>query len=143
MPDNSRTDQETLAKQRELFRLADHRHGLSLEVLASETGVSLTTLKSYNNSNIFARAKMPLAVFVKLCRVIPDDCTSIVLADAGKHVGSNEGGDGDLDALGREASHFVSEKLDAEADGVVTHIEKSKLKDRAQRVAAVARKAAA
>jgi hypothetical protein len=86
---------------------------------------------------------MPLPVFVKLCRVIPDDCTSVILADAGKHIGSNEGTDGDFDALGREASHFVAEKLDAEADGVVTHIEKRKLKDRAQRVAAVARKVAA
>jgi hypothetical protein len=143
MADGYGTDQETLAKQSEMFRLALTRHGLSLTVLASETGVSLNSLKSYSCSNIFARAKMPLPVFVKLCRVIPDDCTSVILADAGKHIGSNEGTDGDFDALGREASHFVAEKLDAEADGVVTHIEKRKLKDRAQRVAAVARKVAA
>jgi hypothetical protein len=126
-----------------MFRLADHRWGLSIAVLSSETGISAETLKSYCRSNIFARAKMPLTAFVKLLRIIPDDCTSIVVGVANKHIGSTEGDDGDLDALGREASHFVSEKLDAEADGVVTHIEKRKLKDRAQRVAAVARKVAA
>lgn len=126
-----------------MLRLADQRWGLSLAVLASETGVELTTLKTYCRSNIFARAKMPLTTFVKLLRVIPDDCTSVVVAVAAKYIGSNEGSDGDLDALGREAAGFVAEKLDAEADGVVSHIERRRLKDRAQRVAAVARRAAA
>lgn len=143
MRDEHGTDRETLAGQAEMFRLAEQRYGLSLTVLASETGYKRDTLKTYCCSNIFARAKMPLPVFVNLCHVIPDDCTSVVMSSAGKHIGSNEGDDGDLDALGREASHFVAEKLDAEADGVVTHIEKRKLKDRAQRVAAVARRVAA
>lgn len=142
MPDMRGTDGETLAAQAEMFRLADHEHGLTLATLARETGVSLDTLKSYNRSNIFARAKMPLPVFVKLLRVIPDDCTSIITGIAGKLVTSVEPEDGDLDALGREAAGFVSEKLDAEADGKVDHIEKARLKRRAQRIAAVGQRVA-
>jgi len=142
MPDHYGTDGETLAAQAEMFRLAEHDHGLTMATLARETGVSLDTLKSYNRSNIFARAKMPLPVFVKLLRVIPDDCTSIITGIAGKLVTSVEPDDGDLDALGREAAGFIHEKLDAEADGRVDHIEKARLRRRSQKIAAVAQRVA-
>lgn len=143
MAAENRTEQETLSAQAELFRLADRDYGLSLNVLSRETGVSLSALKSYNASNIFARAKMPLWVFVRLCRVVPDELTSLCLSDAGKHVGSNEEGEGDLDELAVETAGFVAEKLVAEADGVVTPMERRKLKDRARRVCATARRVAA
>lgn len=143
MADGRGTEQETLAAQSEMFRLAERDHGLTITALATETGINKSTLATYNHSNIFQRAKMPLPVFVALCRVIPDDCTSIVLAGIGKHVGTNEGGDGCLDALGREAAGYVAEKLDAEADGVVTPIERRRLRDRARRVAARAQAVAA
>ena len=142
MPDHTRTEQETLAAQAEMFRLADSEHGLSMSVLARETGVSLETLKSYNRSNIFARAKMPLPVFVKLLRVIPDDCTSVITSIANKVITSSESDDGDFDALGREAAGFVSEMLDAEADGKIDHIETARLKRRAARMAPLTQKVA-
>ena len=124
--DGDGTDRETLARQAEMFRLAERDHGLNLAAIALETHIDKRTLQTYNNSNIFARAKMPLWVFVELCKVIPDDCTSIMLEPASKHVGSNVSDDGDL-----------------EADGKVTPIEKRKLKDRARRVAARAQAVAA
>ena len=143
MSDRDGTNREILAAQQEMFRLADAEYGLTLRAIASETGIPLTTLKTWTNSNIFARAKISLPDFVTLCRVLPDDLTSLCLEPANKHVGTNETSDGDFDALGREAAGFVADKLDAEADGVVTHIEKKRLKDRARRVASRARAVAA
>ena len=143
LPDNSGTDRETLAAQAEMFRLAERDHGLTLAVLAMETGIPKRTLATYCNSNPFARAKLPLPVFVALCGVIPDACTSVVFASAGKFIGTAEPSDGDVDALGREAAGYVAEKLEAEADGIVTHIERRKLADRARRIAPIARRVAA
>lgn len=126
-----------------MFRLAERDHGLTLTVLAMETGIDRKVLATYNNSNIFARAKMPLWVFVTLCRVIPDEVTSIMLDTAGKHVGSNEPDDADLDALTAEASGLVTDVLEAKRDGKVTHIERRRIKDRARRVASKAQAVAA
>jgi hypothetical protein len=126
-----------------MFRLAERDYGLTLRAISSETGIALTTLKGYANGNPFARAKMDVINFVRLCRVLPDDLTSMCLEPANKHVGIDEEGEGDFDVLGREAAGFVAEKLDADADGVITHIEKKRLKDRARRIAARARAVAA
>jgi len=85
---------------------------------------------------------MPLPVFVKLLRVIPDDCTSVITSIANKVITSSESDDGDFDALGREAAGFVSEMLDAEADGKIDHIETARLKRRAARMAPLTQKVA-
>lgn len=140
MTDATRTEQETKASQAEMFRLAEAEHKLSVATLSRETGINL---KPYALDNIFARAKMPLWVFVALCRVLPDDLTSLMLDPAGKHVGSNEPSEGDLDALTTEASGLVTEVLEAKSDGRVTHIEQRRIKDRARRVASKARSVAA
>lgn len=143
MRDRNGTNSETLAAQADMFRLAERDYGLTLRAIATETGIPLTTLQSWTRSNIFARARISLPDFVTLCTVIPDELTSLCLAPSGKHVGSDEPTDGDLDALGREAAGFVHDKLDAEEDGIITPIEKGRLKDRARRVAARARAVAA
>jgi hypothetical protein len=51
--------------------------------------------------------------------------------------------EGGLTELLCEAAGFVAEKVEADRDGVVTHIERIKLKERARRVAARARAVAA
>jgi hypothetical protein len=106
MTDTRGTEQETKARQGELFRLAERDYGLTLDALATETGLS--ALKTYNHSNIFARAKMPLWVFIRLCAVIPDDVSSVMLEPVGKRVASVDGGD-DLDALAVEAGDYAHE----------------------------------
>lgn len=102
------TEQETKARQGELFRLAERDYGLTVSALATETRIPEKTLASYNHSNIFARAKMPLWVFVRLCAVIPNDVTSVMLEPVGKRVASLEGAD-DLDSLATEAGDFAHE----------------------------------
>lgn len=108
MTDTRGTEQETKAAQAEMFRLAERDYGLSIATLAKETGLSEGALKSYNHSNIFARAKMPLWVFVQLCKVIPDDVTSVLVEGAGKAIVSLDNG-GDLDALATEAGDYAHE----------------------------------
>lgn len=127
------TDCDVIAAQEAMLRLAERDYQLTSKRIEAETGIPAVTLRSYKRDTM-----MPLSAFVKLCRVIPDDLTSLVMEHAGKHVGTNEPGDGDIDALGREAAGFVAEKLDAEADGVVTPMERGKLKDRARRMASAA-----
>lgn len=142
MHDVTGTERESLAAQYALFQVAASEHNLTLSVLAAETGIDRRVLATYANSNPFARAKMPLWVFRALCRVIPDDASSGCLPD-GKCVATIEGSDGDLDALGRAAAGFVSDMLDAEADGHVDHVERARLKRRAAKIVPIAQRVAA
>jgi hypothetical protein len=129
------TEQETLAAQAEMFRVAERDYGLTIAALAKETGIPESTLKSYNSSNIFARAKMPLWVFVQLCTVIPDDVLSVALEPAGKCVLPLLPDDNDLDKLAAEAAGLVADKLAREADGNICHIDRAALAERARRLA--------
>ena len=138
MPYRHGTDCDVIAAQEAMLRLAERDYGLSTKRLEAETGIPAVSLRSYKRDTM-----MPLAAFVKLARVIPDCLTSLVMEPSGKHVGTNEPTDGDIDALGREAAGFVAEKLEAEADGIVTPIERGKLRDRARRVECAARAVAA
>ena len=135
MSDTRGTEQETKANQAELFRLAERDYGLTIAALATETSIPEKTLASYNHSNIFARAKMPLWVFIRLCKVIPDDVTSIMVEPAGKCILSLLPQDDDLDRLTAEAVEFAADKLRREADGVVCHIDRAALAERARRLA--------
>lgn len=130
---------DSIEAQRELFRLAERECGLSIPILAKRSPIPLGTLKGWRDG-----AAMPAwAVGALGTAGVPDHLLSLLLAPFGRHVGTDEAGDGDLDALGREAAHYVGDKLDAEADGKVTHIERAKLRQSAAKIAAVARKAAA
>lgn len=144
MRDAAGTERETLAKQAEFFRIAERDHGLTLAVLASETGIPARTLSAYANSNPFARAKMPLWVFAALCRVVPDEVASIVMPE-GKCVTTCEPHDGDAHALAVDSSEYNVEFLRAvdpssEGGATITHVERARLADihrrmRARRVA--------
>jgi hypothetical protein len=108
MSDAHGTEQETKAAQKEMFRLAERDYGLTLATIESEAGLREGSLKPYNHSNIFARAKMPLWVFVRLCAVLPDELTSLCIGGAGKRIAADAAGD-DLDALATEAGDFAHE----------------------------------
>lgn len=130
---------DSIEAQRELFRLAEKECGLSIAVIAKRSPLKTGTLKGWRDG-----AAMPAWAIGALGTAgVPDHLLSLVLDPFGKHVRNNETDDGDLETLGREGAHYLADKADAEADGVVTPIEKSKLKERARRIAGVARKAAA
>lgn len=130
---------DSIDAQRDMFRLAARDYGLTLAAIAARSPLKLPTLKGWNNG-----AAMPAWAIGALGEAgVPDHLLSLVLAPFGRHVGTDEQGDGDLDALSREAAHFNAEHLDAISDGNISLIERARLQERAQRVAAAARKAAA
>lgn len=135
--------QHIVDAQERMLRLAERDYGLSIRDLTAETGIPEATLRSYKKG-----AVMPVTAFAKLCLVIPDELTSLMLPD-GKHVGTDEpADDGDLAALAEGSAEFNVEYLHAKSprsDGgeVITPRERGNLKDRARRLSAVARKVAA
>ena len=130
---------DSVEAQREMFRLAQKELGLSIPVIAKRSPLCESTLKGWRDG-----AAMPAWALGALGDAgVPDHLLSLVMEPFGRHIGTDETGDGDLDALGRESAHYLADKTDAEADGVVTHIERAKLKEAARRIAPIARRAAA
>jgi hypothetical protein len=138
MPHCTRTKQDVAQAQADMFRSAEFSHNLPLKRIATLSGMSVETLNEYRKG-----AAMPLHAFVQIAPYIPDELLSLCLAQAGKHVGSDEGDDGDLDALTVEASGLVNEVLEAKRDGSVTHIERARIQQRTRRVVSIGRKVAA
>lgn len=129
-------------RQKTMFRLAASE-GFSQKIIHDHTGMSLTSLSEYARglTTMSGDAIMKLAEW----RDFPADILTTLFAGTGREV-RDEGSDpvdGALNELGREGAHFLAEKADAEADGVVDLSEKRKLKRRAARVEAAAKKVAA
>jgi hypothetical protein len=129
--------------QERMFRLAKRDYGLTIRDLEAETKIPATTLRSYTKG-----AVMPITAFAKLCAVIPDELTSLMLPE-GKHVGTDRpADDGDVAQLAEESAEFNVEYLHStsprsEGGKAITPRELGNLKDRARRLTAVARKVAA
>jgi len=132
MADISQLARNSVALQAEMFRLAEHEHGLSLAVLARTRPIPYSTLKGWKDG-----AAMPAWALGELR--LPDDVASIVLTPFSKHVGTDEPGTGGLEDLACEAAAFTSEYVEAKADGIVTPIENARLKNRARRLTPKAR----
>ena len=132
MADLSRLARNSVELQRDMFRLAEHEHGLSLAVLAKTRDIPASTLKGWRDG-----AAMPAWALGELR--LPDDVSSLILSPYEKHVGTDEPGDGDLDELACEAAGLVNEYVEAKADGIVTPIENARLRNRARRLTPKAR----
>jgi hypothetical protein len=130
--------QDSIDAQREMFRLAEKEAGLSASAIAAKTPIPLSTLKGWRNG-----AAMPAWAIGQLGAAgVPDHLLSLLLEPFGRAVVTCDGGNGDLDQLGREGAHYLAEHADAKADGVVTPIERARLGDRARRLAGAARQVA-
>lgn len=139
MADLCAAARHSVERQADLFRLAAARHDLSIRTLATLTGCSASTLKGWKDG-----AAMPAWALGKLRRAgVPDELLSLVLDPFNAAVTGADGDDGDIDALGIEAAGYVSEYVAAKADGVVTPIERDRLRERGRRVKATARRLAA
>ncbi len=136
MADLSRSARNSVALQREMFRLAETEHGLSIAVLARTRDIALSTLKGWRDG-----AAMPAWALGELR--LPDDLTSLVLSPFGKHVGTDEEGEGDLHTLAHETAGFTSEFVDRIADGVICHVDKAAMRQRARKIVPIARRVAA
>lgn len=130
--------QDVISRQERMLRLAERDYDLSLRVLEAETGIPKETLSTYKHDTA-----MPAWTLVALARVIPDDLTSLMFEPIGKHVGTDETGEGDLDALEVEASGVVHEIAKAKRDKVVTPQERAKIAGLTRRMIPTARAVAA
>lgn len=135
---DSLTD-KTLATQKTIFRLAERDHDLTRKKVSLDSGIHYDTLGTYSRGETV----MPITALLKLCDVVPDYLLSRLLAPVERHISVDEGSDGDMDELGREAAGFVADYVDAKSDGKITPIEHSKLKQRASRLGDAVQKATA
>lgn len=134
--------QDIISRQERMLRLAERDYDLTPSVLHAETGIPKETQLSWRKDTA-----MPAWALVALCRVIPDELTSLLFEPIGKHIGTDDSGDGDLDALARVSAGYNVEYLDARQPGSengtdLSPRERAHLKDRARVVAATARSAA-
>lgn len=133
MADLSTIARNSVALQREMFRLAEHEHGLSIAVLARTRGISVSTLKGWREG-----AAMPAWALGAL--ELPDDLASLVLQPFGRAVVTlNSDGDlaADFDNLGLEALGLAGEVAQARSPaspgGVrIVHSEAAAIRDRAR-----------
>lgn len=101
---------DTLKTQRRIGRLAKHEYGLTFETISEESGVSLSTVKSYFTQAKNVRpAEIPMSKFVRFIGVIPDELLSQLLAPGDRHLAPNEDGDEDLDDLAEAAAEVEAE----------------------------------
>lgn len=138
MPSNCKILAGVLDAQARMFRLAERDHSLSRKVLSLESGISYSTLKSWASGT-----EMPVSALAKLAAVIPNELTSLLLGQIGKHIADDDADEGSIDELAGETSRFVAAYVEARADGVVSPIERRGLQDRARRIASIAERAKA
>lgn len=142
MADLSQKARNSVSLQREMFRLAEFEHGLSVAVLARTAGISLSTIKGWRDG-----AAMPAWALGELG--IPDDLTSLVLQPYARFVVTDpNNGDEDFDGLGLEANGLAGEVQQSRhpqsPGGVnIVPMERAKIKHRARSLCAKARQAAA
>src|SRR3546814_19086942 len=65
-----------------MFDLAKRKHGITRKVLNLETGIAISTLRSYEEGT-----SMPVSALVKMARVIPNELLRLMLAVGGKELG--------------------------------------------------------
>lgn len=142
MADVEQSKRNSVALQKEMFRLADSEHGLSLGVLARTRKIPLSTLKGWNDGSA-----MPAWALGALG--LPDDLVSLVLQPFRKFIGTEEAGDeGDIDALGLEALGLAGEIATARSEQSpggprIVPMERARIGARARKLCPKARAVAA
>jgi hypothetical protein len=90
---------DSVEAQREMFRLAAKECGLTLDTIVARSPLKLSTLKGWRDG-----AAMPLWAAGALGAAgVPDHLLSLLLAPFGKHIGTDEDGEGDLDTAALDA----------------------------------------
>src|SRR3546814_19062091 len=68
-----------------MFDLAKRKHGITRKVLNLETGIAISTLRSYEKGTY-----MPVSALVKMARVIPNELLNLMLDVVGKVIADAE-----------------------------------------------------
>lgn len=141
MADLSRLARNSVELQREMFRLAEHEHGLSLTILSKTRDIPRQTLRDWATGTV-----MPAWALGELR--LPDDVASLVLSPYAKHVGTDEEGEADPDALAREAIGLAGEVAAARdpsgpGGSTIVPMERERIRNRARQLTPKARAVAA
>lgn len=143
MADVSQNARNSVALQREMFRLAEHEHGLTIAVLARTRNIPVSTLKGWREGSA-----MPAWALGELG--LPDDLVSIVLQPFNRAVVSiNDDGKeaADFDNLGLEALGLAGEVATARSPNSpggmkIVHSEIAAIRGRARPLCANLRRVA-
>lgn len=143
MADLSQKARNSVALQKEMFRLAERDHGLSIAVLAKTRDLSVSTLKGWREGSA-----MPAWALGELD--LPDDLVSLVMQPFKRAVVSlTDDGDevADFDNLGLEALGLAGEVAAARSPnspgGIqIVHSEVAMIRDRARPLCAKLRRVA-
>lgn len=133
MSDVAMIGRDSVEQQAELFRLAEHRYGLKISLIAERSGISLSTLKGWRGG-----AAMPAWAIGALGSVgVPDTLLSLVTLPGGKVVHSS--GEVDLDQLAIECGAFSAKYGAARTPGSeaqinLGHVEIAELNELAAKV---------
>ncbi len=143
MADLSQNARNSVALQREIFRLAEQEHGLTIAVLSRTRKISVSTLKGWREGSA-----MPAWALGEL--QLPDDLVSLVLTPFDRAVVStiDEGAGlaSDYDGLGLEALGLAGEvaqarSKDSPGGTAIVHTEQELIRARARRICGKARAA--
>lgn len=142
MASATRKSRNSVSLQREMFRLAEHEHGLSLSVIARTREIPYSTLRSWASGE----TQMPAWALGELD--LPDDIVSLVLSPYAKHVGTDEAGEADPDELAEAALDVAGEVQAARSakspgGSAIVHIEHERIRKAARKLTPKARAAAA
>lgn len=137
--DRDGTKHDVLSQQEAMLRLAERDFGLTAKRIAAETGIPLSTVQSWKRAT--APAQMSLGDFVAICRIVPDHLTSLCLEPADKQIVATDEPDEVLNELLEATADYTSDHVHRASDGVLCHIDKSALREKAQKVGSLAMKA--
>lgn len=100
---------DSVAAQREMLRLAERDHGLSIAVLAKRSPLKASTIKGWRDG-----AAMPAWALGALGEAgVPDHLLSLVLEPFARCVVTDDDDGGDLDTAALDAADFSNEVLRA------------------------------
>ncbi len=102
--------QATDMAQMHMFDLAYRKHGFTRKIVHLETGLPLSTIKSYEEGT-----SMPIAAFNKIAGIkdFPNELLSLVLEPGGKTLCDAEADETDIDDLARAAVDILAKYVAA------------------------------
>jgi hypothetical protein len=132
MADVSRLAQDVVARQIAMFAsFVGERGHTNRKALSAASGIPVSTLKSYADGTA-----MPLHAVLAIADHLPGAAINMLFEPAGKRLCDAEQQAANWDAVAASASMLTFEICDARSDGMIDHVERARLRQRARAVAA-------
>jgi hypothetical protein len=105
MAHDDRITRLTRTAQRDIFRLAEFDHDLTLKAISFSAGIPYSTLRTYASGE----AVMPVTAVLRLVDVVPDQLLSRLFDPVDREIVKDDDNDSCLDDLGNEAGELEAE----------------------------------